>query len=352
MQGSRERVRNVFNHQTPDRPPLFDLIANDDVLRHFNNDTPVEVGDDAAAIRALTAASDGTRYTYFSPMAERTEQIDHGREQKFERWSIWTSNRTFSGSEEYRTVKTRELDNLEKKLCDPFHMEDDRLYRKERENLSYFGDDYNYVFHAPSTGFMGIYGEVGLEAFSYYLVDCPDVIIRQLELNTAHACRWAGLLQPDDPFDAVFLSEDIAFKTGPMVRPAWLEEHYFPRLARVVGALHAAGKKVMFHSDGNLNLIMDGLVEAEIDILNPIEIAAGMDLADLHRRYPKLIYAGGIDASHLLPHGSKQDIADAVRKAVDDTVGQILVGSSTEVFNVVPLANYLAMRDAAMQYRF
>jgi hypothetical protein len=38
---------------------------------------------------------------------------------------------------------------------------------------------------------------------------------------------------------------------------------------------------------------MDDLVDAGIDALNPIEIAAGMDVADLQRRYPKLIFVVG-----------------------------------------------------------
>jgi uroporphyrinogen decarboxylase len=199
---------------------------------------------------------------------------------------------------------------------------------------------------------MDIWMEVGLEKFSYYLYDCEEVILEQLERNTARACRWAETLPDDDPFECVFIGEDIAFKTGPMVRVSWLERHYFPRLARVIDALHGRGLEVMFHSDGNLNAIMDGLVGAGIDLLNPIEVAAGMDLADLHRRYPDLIFAGGIDVSALLPFGTPEQIRDAVVKAIDDTDGQLLVGSSTEVFNGVPLENYLAMRDAAVAYRF
>ena len=45
---------------------------------------------------------------------------------------------------------------------------------------------------------------------------------------------------------------------------------------------------MLFHSDGNLNPILDGLVEAGIDGLNPIEVLAGMDVGAIHRRrvYP------------------------------------------------------------------
>jgi uroporphyrinogen decarboxylase len=77
-----------------------------------------------------------------------------------------------------------------------------------------------------------------------------------------------------------------------------------------------------------------------------------MDLADLHRRYPRLVFAGGIDVSHLLPFGTPTQVRDAVVRAIEDTEGQILVGSSTEVFDIVPLVNFLAMREAAMEYRF
>jgi uroporphyrinogen decarboxylase len=120
----------------------------------------------------------------------------------------------------------------------------------------------------------------------------------------------------------------------------------------VIDALHARGKKAVFHSDGDLNSVLDDLVDSGIDGLNPIEIAAGMDLADLHRRYPRLLFFGGIDVSALLPFGSPDEVRDAVVKAIDDTEGRILVGSSTEVTNAVPLENYLALRGAATNYRF
>ena len=43
---------------------------------------------------------------------------------------------------------------------------------------------------------------------------------------------------------------------------------------------------------------------------------------------------------------------EAVVEAIEETEGRIHVGSSTEVFDIVPLENFLAMREAAMEYRF
>jgi len=347
-----ERVRRVVAGGKPDRAPLFDLLPNDAVLRHFNGGSAVEPGDYRAAIRALVAATDGSRPSYLSPNVAREEILPDGRLRKVERWTVWTSHSSPPSSEEYRAIKKKELARQYAETEKPHDFTQDEGYRWNLHLHSCFGEDYYFLMSAPSPGLMHISMEYGLEAFSYFLCDCEDVSIEQLEHNTEWGCRWAEGLPADDPFEMLFIGEDIAFRGGTFVRPQWLEREYGPRLARVINALHQRGKKVMFHSDGNLNLVMDMLVEAGIDALNPVEVNAGMHLADLHRRYPKLVFAGGIDASHLLPFGTPQQIKDAVVRAIEDTEGRILVGSSTEVFNAVPLENYLAMREAAMQYRY
>ncbi len=352
MEGSLERVRRVMGLQKPDRAPLFDLISNDAVLQCFNGGRPVEIGDGESGILALVAMLDGSRVHSFSPSKERTEHLEDGREVRIERWTSWTERVSYGSSEEYQRRKQEELADWREAVDQPLDTANDTWYKKERERKSSFGVDFYYLLAAPSPGLMHIWSEVGLEPFSYYLYDCEDVILEQLERNTSRAVRWAKGLPADDPFDCVFIGEDIAFKNGPMIRVAWLEAHYFPRLKQVVDALHCRNLKVMFHSDGNLNAIMDGLVGAGIDALNPIEVNAGMDLADLHRRYPRLVFAGGIDVSQLLPFGTPEQVRDTVVKAIEDTEGQILVGSSTEVIDLVPLENYLALRETAMSYRF
>ena len=177
------------------------------------------------------------------------------------------------------------------------------------------------------------------------------MIDRQLEHHAVRSALWVEHLPEEHGIEAVFSGDDIAYKGGPLLRPSWFAEHYMPRLARVIDAYHRRGIKVNFHSDGNLMPIMDGLVEAGIDMLNPIETAAGMDIAELHRRYPKLVFAGGIDVSALLPYGTPDEVRDTTVKAIEDSEGQIMIGSSTELQYTVPLENFLAMRQATLDYR-
>lgn len=351
MDGSLDRIQKLLAGEKPDRAPLFDLIPNDAVLAHFNHGRPVAPGDDAAGIAAVAQAVDGSRTSFFSPMVQRTETLPDGRQRRYDRWTTWTEDRHFASTEEYVAVKKKEMAALVER-ADQLDVSSHEMYLKNRRQFECFNHQAVYLPDWPGTGFMGIYCEVGLEFFSYVMVDYPEILDEILEAKTYFTEKWAAGLPQDDPFPGLFLGVDMAYKNGLMVSPNWLREHYIPRLKRVLDAYHRRGKVVMWHSDGDINAILDDLVEAGIDLLNPIEVKANMDLADLHRRYPNLIFAGGIDVTDLLPNGSPQQVKDAVVKAIEDTEGKIMVGSSTELFDTVPLENFLAMRETAMNYRY
>ncbi|MEK7475278.1 MAG: uroporphyrinogen decarboxylase family protein [Candidatus Coatesbacteria bacterium] len=351
MDGSLNRVRTLLAGGKPDRMPHFDLLPNDAVLRHFRGGTEVGIGDDRAGIEAIAKATDASRWSYWSPTEPYTEILPDGRRKLWERWTVWDDPRPPLTPEAYAAEARRSLEDIRKRLRRPFVTADEERYRDELEKRGWFGPDYYYVGLGDCPQLMDSWVSFGLETFCGYLADCEEAVDEVLEANTLRACAWADGLPANDPYDMLFIGEDIAFNNAPMFSPKWLERHYFPRLKRVIDRFHARGKKILFHSDGDLNLIMDGLVGAGIDALNPIDVNAGMVLRDLHRRYPRLVFFGGIDVARLLPFGTPQEIRDTVVRAIEDTEGRILVGSSTEVGNSVPLANYLAMREAVISYR-
>jgi len=338
MQGSIERVRAVINGQMPDRAPLYELLRNDAVVSHFAGRTLTVENAPEVVYAAYKPAVDATRPLVRLPEHERTEVLEDGREQRYYRWTIWTERRRYESSKAYAAVKRRELD-AERWLA---------FIAWERARLG----EVFYFPGGPGVGLQGIINEVGLEAFSYYLADCPDVIDALLERNTVNAVSWIEHLPPDHGIEAVFSGDDIAFKSGPLLHPRWFAQHYHHRLARICDAYHARGIKVLFHSDGNLNLILDALVEAGIDGLNPIEVLAGMDVGDIHRRHPHLFMSGAIDVSQLLPLGSPQEVYDTVVRTLDAAGGRIMIGSSTELNNEVPLENYFALRQAVLEHPY
>lgn len=348
MQGSIERVRRLIKGEEPDRPPLYELLRNDAVIEYFTGEQLTVENGAELVYRAYEPAVDATRPAVRAPGEEKTVVLEDGRQQRHCRWTVWTEPRRYADSAAYAAAKRAYLDCFdpawtpEKQVALEDSLAAMVVARQKLGEVFFFPG-------GPGPGLMGLYGEVGLESFSYYLADCPDLIDELLECNMLKGIAWIEHLPPAHGIEAVFMGDDIAFRSGPLFSPHWFERHYFHRLARIVEAYHRRGIKVLFHSDGNLNPILDGLVEAGIDGLNPIEVLAGMDVADLHRRYPRLFMAGGIDVSQLLPFGRPAQVKEAVRRAIAGAEGRIMIGSSTELNNEVPLANYLALREAVLE---
>jgi hypothetical protein len=347
MQGSLQRVRDVMCGRRPDRPPLFDIIRNDAVISHFSGQTLTVENAAEVVFAAYAPALDATRATVRLPKQENTGRLPDGRQQRDYRWTTWTAPLRYADAKAYTAAKRKVLDAFDPAWTPPKQKSVDDWLAAVADCRRRLGE----VFYFPSSraaDLTVLYHEVGLEQFSYFLADCPDVIDELLETNTLAAEAWIGHLPDAGGIEAVFLADDIAFKTGTLLSPAWLGEHYFPRLARLIDAWRGQGAKVLFHSDGNLMAVLDRLVDCGIDGLNPIEVGAGMDAGEIHRRHPALWMAGGIDLSQLLSHGTPQQVAETVRRTLEAAEGRIMIGSTSEVQNSVPLANFLAMREAVL----
>ena len=121
-------------------------------------------------------------------------------------------------------------------------------------------------------------------------------------------------------------------------------------LSRINEAWHEHGMKCLFHSDGYLMEVMDDLVAAGIDGLNPIETVAGMDLKDVKDRYGDRIFlAGGIDMSQLMSRGSVDAVRQVCRQAIGDAYPGYFIGSTTELDNSCRLECIIAMVETAQR---
>ena len=349
MQGSIERVRAIINGRAPDRPALYDLFRNDAVISHFAGRTLTIENAPTVVYSAVEPALDATRPSVRLPDEEGVVTLPDGRQQRRFRWTMWTERVQYADTQAWAAAQRASLERFDPTWTDARQKAVEQRLEGVAAERQKLGDVF-FCPSAPGLGFMGMCGHVGLEQFCYCLVDFPDIVNDLLECRALEAIAWAEHLPPDHGLEAVFVGDDIAYKTAPMVSPTWFRQHYFPRMARVMAAYHARGIKVLFHSDGNLNLLLPDLIEAGIDGLNPIEVLAGMDVGEIHRLFPKLFMAGGIDVSQLLPLGSPSQVRDAVRRALDAAEGQIMIGSSTELNNEVPLENFLAMRQAAIDF--
>jgi uroporphyrinogen decarboxylase len=150
--------------------------------------------------------------------------------------------------------------------------------------------------------------------------------------------------------EVIVLGDDYAHNHGPMMSPAVFERLILPRLRRMIDLIHDEGALCIKHSDGNIYPILDLIVDAGPDGLNPIEPAAGMELGEVKRRVgDRVCLVGNIDCGQLLPHGTPGEVRDAVRRAIADAAagGGYIVSSSNSIHSTCRPENLAAMVDAA-----
>lgn len=328
-----------------DRVPIWDFVDNAAVLKHFQ-----QPGDDEAT--AIVRVYHGLGidlcrgYGRSFELTEEGKVLGEGRGQHLVRGqTAWKVNYEIQTIEDLRA----HLRQAEPISWEWVRTQWVSYIRREQERFA------PYTMFVPPTGcgFHAAYALMGQERFAYAIYDAPREVETLLELEGESAYRFAQVAAEEQLCPLHFLGDDIAYKNGLLFSPAFLRRTFIPMLKRCIEPLHRAGIKVIFHSDGNLWQILDDLLEAGIDGLNPLEPIAGMELEPLKRRYGhRLILVGGIDCSQLLPLGTPEQIRGAVQHAVQVAApgGGFFIGSSSEVNPATPLENVLAFYEACRGY--
>jgi uroporphyrinogen decarboxylase len=146
---------------------------------------------------------------------------------------------------------------------------------------------------------------------------------------------------------SIWIFDDIASNNGLLVSPASYEHLFLPQVRRMVQAFKQAGAAhVGYHSDGDIRAVLDGLVDAGISILNPVEPRANMDVVELRRRYARrLAYVGGLCNSLILPYGSDSDVRAHVEHVLClASEGGLVIGSHS-ISNDVSQERYDLLMD-------
>jgi uroporphyrinogen decarboxylase len=154
--------------------------------------------------------------------------------------------------------------------------------------------------------------------------------------------------------DAVIECEDYCSKRGPFMSIAHFKEFVLPGLKEIRKAAKDGNVPFLKHADGNMWPLMDIMVyEAEIDAFHPSEPAAGMDIAEVKKKYGnKIAVIGNIDCAHLLTLGTPEEVREATLECIKTTSpgGGHILSSSNSIHSDVPPENFLAMLETAREF--
>jgi hypothetical protein len=155
---------------------------------------------------------------------------------------------------------------------------------------------------------------MGTEGVSYGWYDQPDLMHEMMEFIADFTIEVSRpILEKISP-DYIFLNEDMAMKTGPLLSPRTYRTFIYPHMRRLVDFYksHGVGYFVV-DTDGNSEPLLPLLMEAGVDAIWPMERAAdSQDPLFLRKKYGKQLRLwGGVDKRELAK--DKQAIENHLR---------------------------------------
>ncbi|NLE37338.1 MAG: methyltransferase [Pirellulaceae bacterium] len=174
-----------------------------------------------------------------------------------------------------------------------------------------------------------------------------DVHLKNLE-------RYLGLVGPS--IDIIAFGDDLGTQNGPMLSPAMYREFFKPHHARMWSrAKELADVRVMLHCCGGVRPLLDDLIDAGLDAINPVQITCrGMEPAELKRDFGDRLtfWGGGCDTRRMLSQATPDAVRSHVRELLDIWApgGGFVFQQVHNVLADVPAENIIAMFDAVAEY--
>ncbi len=138
---------------------------------------------------------------------------------------------------------------------------------------------------------------IGDEAGAIAMADDPDWIVDISQTFTTQVLRnFDAMMATGIEPDGLWIYGDMAFNHATFCSPAMYRELIWPDHKRLADWAHAHNMKFIYHTDGNVNGVIDLWLDAGFDCFQPIEAKAQMDIRNLCPKYgDKLAIFGNID---------------------------------------------------------
>ncbi|MGQ9615705.1 MAG: uroporphyrinogen decarboxylase family protein [Spirochaetota bacterium] len=175
---------------------------------------------------------------------------------------------------------------------------------------------------------------------------CTDVIVKTQEIYLELVSKKVDFFEiPGDDYGG---THDV------MISPDLFNDLFKPALKSIVECVKRFEPHlpVVFHSDGAITKIIPGLIEAGVDVLNPLEPLPAVDWEDVKKEYTgRLCFMGGVDLKKAL-RGSIEDVEEDVKRCIRTfgSRGEYILGPANHIPPDVPPQNIVAMYEAGKKY--
>ena len=191
----------------------------------------------------------------------------------------------------------------------------------------------------------------GYQNLAYMLYDNPELIKATFDRTGELLYSYYESIIGLENLAGFFQGEDMGFNTNTLVSADALRKYVLPWHKKIAKLAHDHGLVYILHSCGNLESIMEDLIEdVKIDVKHSFEDTI-MPVTQFKKKYGDRVgVAGGVDVDKMC-RLEEAELRAYVRNIIDECNegGGYALGSGNSVANYVPLRNFLVMLDEGLQ---
>jgi uroporphyrinogen decarboxylase len=237
----------------------------------------------------------------------------------------------------------------------------DAELRLAQENAKYLFENTDLAIMA---GFGGNILEIGqgLRGWEDFMLDLAmndgytqHLLGKMVENHLENLALFLDALKPY--IQIIQMGDDMGTQAAPQVSVDMYRELIKPCHSQIYQYVHAhSDVHVFLHSCGSIYELIPDLIDAGVEILNPVQTSAvNMEPQRLKNEFgDKLTFwGGGLDTQQVLPNGTPEEVAEQVRERMEIFApgGGFVF---TQVHNIqanIPVENIIAEFEAAKKYR-
>ena len=193
----------------------------------------------------------------------------------------------------------------------------------------------------------------GYEDLCYMLVDDEQLSGEFFEAIGSRIVRFYERCIEHDMVGGIIGNDDWGFKTQTLLHPDSMRKYVVPWHRQIVAMAHSAGKMAAMHSCGNLETVMDDIIDdIQYDGKHSFEDAI-MPVEDAYDTYgDRIAILGGIDVDYVIRH-SPEEVYRRAKGLLEraSEAGGYALGTGNSVPEYVPDEHYFAMIRAVLETR-
>ena len=345
----KERVLCAFEHRRADRLPVFDIVNKPDMYPALLGADNYESDGKLTARLALKLGMDAVTihtapYTCLIPPRDRFDGPDTFTDRFGVRCKVTDTSWPLG-----MAVNPRELDEELVERIRSVKVTDADVEQVRRGIAEV--DDGIAVFAGVRGTFGFLFILLGLENLSMAIYEDPELLREAIDAATDY---WTevGLRAIEAGCTALYVANDMGMNGRTLIAPDQLREFFFPAMRRQFKAWKDAGGRILLHSCGNVDAVLEDLADSGIDAINNIQVRAGMNLADVKRRIgDRVAIVGNVDATGIMCQPDQARIAEAIREVIE-TAGQdggLIIATDHSFHEGVPMENVKFFIDKAIE---